>query len=46
MLQELLSHELLAASDEFMLSRQYKLGLQIKAQRKLMVREKYIIFIL
>ena len=34
--KELLNHELLTANDEFQLSRQYKLGNQVKAQRKLM----------
>lgn len=34
--KDLLNHELLTASDEFQLSRQYKLGNQVKAQRKLM----------
>ena len=34
--KDLLDHELLTANDEFQLSRQYKLGLQVKAQRKIM----------
>lgn len=34
--RDLLNHELLSASDEFQLSRQFKLGLQVKAHRKVM----------
>lgn len=34
--KDLLNHELLSARDELQLSRQYKLGLQVKAQRKVM----------
>lgn len=37
--QDLVNHELLTANDEFLLSRQFKLGLQIKAQRKLMTTQ-------
>jgi DNA-directed RNA polymerase sigma subunit (sigma70/sigma32) len=34
--RDLLNHELLSASDEFQLSRQFKLGLQVKEHRKVM----------
>ena len=34
--KDLVNHELLTANDEFQLSRQYKLGLQVKEQRKIM----------
>lgn len=34
--KDLLNHALLSARDELQLSRQYKLGLQVKAQRKVM----------
>ena len=37
--KEMAKHSLLAANEEFLLARQYKLGVQIKAQRKLMTDE-------
>ena len=37
--KDLLDHELLTANDEKLLSRQYKLGQQVKAQRKVMATE-------